>query len=160
MATLHWQGAISGTGHTSVAAYDFNVASNWKVEKYGTAVSNWSTSLTAPVQNDFISIGESVVARTPLLFGGYTGTMASGGWASNGIPGTTGTTFTSSLNFVNIQLKPAFYPFPYLGGGISGDIYNYLFSDKITNGAGLTNPAAMGSALDIVRSQAGLKLKT
>ena len=158
MAILHWQGAISGTGHTSVAAYDFNVASNWKVQRYGTAVSNWSTSLTAPVPGDFISIGESVVARTPLLFGGYTGTMAAGGWGPNGV-GATGTTFTSSLSFVNIQLKPAFYPFPYLGGGISGDIYNYLFSDKMTNGAGLTNESTLGSALDIARSQAGLKLK-
>ena len=158
MAILHWQGAISGTGHTSVAAYDFNVASNWKVQRYGTAVSNWSTSLTAPVPGDWISIGESVVARTPLLFGGYTGTMAAGGWGPNGV-GATGTTFTSSLQFVNIQLQPAFYPFPYLGGGISGDIYNYLFSDKMTNGAGLTNESTLGSALDIARSQAGLKLK-
>ena len=159
MAILHWQGAISGTGHTSVAAYDFNIASNWKVHRYGQPVSTWSTSLTAPGANDFISIGESVIARTPLLFGGYTGTMASGRWDSNGIPGTTGTTFTSSLGFANIELKPAFYPFPYLGGGVTGDIYNYLFSEKVKDGAGLTNEAAMGSALDIARSQAGLKLK-
>jgi hypothetical protein len=159
MAILHWQGAISGTGHTSVAAYDFNVASNWKVQNYGSAVGAWPTSLTAPVQGDYISIGERVVARTPLLFGGYTGTMASGRWDSNGIPGTTGTTFTSSLGFANIQLKPAFYPFPYLGGGVTGDIYNYLFSEKVKDGAGLTNEATMGSDFDKARSQAGLKLK-
>jgi hypothetical protein len=159
MAILHWQGAISGTGHTSVAAYDFNVASNWKVQRYGTPVGAWPTSLTAPVQGDYISVGEYVVARTPLLFGGYTGTMASGRWDSNGIPGTTGTTFTSSLDLVNLELKPAYYPFPYLGGGISGDIYNYIFSEAEKHGAGLTNPNAMGSALDIARSQAGLKLK-
>ena len=158
MASLFWQGAISGTGHTSVAAYDFNVASNWKVQRYGQPVSNWSTSLTAPVAGDTIVVGSPVVARTPLLFGGYTGTMAAGGWGPNGV-GATGTTFTSSLGSGDLRLHPQYYPFPYLGGGITGDVYNYLFSDNITNGAGLTNPAAMGSALDIARSQAGLKLK-
>ena len=158
MASLFWQGAISGTGHTSVAAYDFNVPSNWKVQRYGQPVSNWSTSLTAPVAGDQITVGGPVVARTPLLFGGYTGTMAAGGWGQNGI-GATGTTFTSSLAFAFIDLNPQYYPFPYFGGGITGDVYNYLFSDNITNGAGLTNPAAMGSALDIARSQVGLKLK-
>lgn len=158
MANLYWQGAPSGTGHTSVAAYDFNVASNWKVQRYGQPVSNWSTSLTAPVAGDQIAVGYPVVARTPLLFGGYTGTMAAGGWGQNGI-GATGTTFTSSLVFAFIELNPQYYPFPYFGGGITGNVYNYLFSDNITNSAGLTNPAAMGSALDIARSQVGLKLK-
>ncbi len=84
MASLFWQGAISGTGHTSVAAYDFNVASNWKLQRYGQSVSNWSTSLTAPVAGDQITVGGPVVARTPLLFGGYTGTMAAGGWGIGG----------------------------------------------------------------------------
>jgi hypothetical protein len=156
--SLYWQGAISGTGHTSVAAYDFNVASNWKVQKYNGNPGTWSTSLTAPGALDQINIGEPIVARTPLLFGGYTGTVAVGGWGPNGV-GATGTTFTSSLGFANIRLKPAFYPFPYLGGGVTGEIYNYLFSEKIRNSAGLTNEATMGSALDIARSQAGLKLK-
>ena len=158
MANLFWQGAASGTGHTSVAAYDFNVASNWKVQRYGQPVSNWSTSLTAPAHGDTITVGSPVVARTPLLFGGYTGTMAAGGWGPNGV-GATGTTFTSSLFYGDLRLHPQYYPFPYLGGGVTGEIYNYLFSDNITNGAGLTNPNTIGSALDIARSQAGLKLK-
>ena len=158
MAILYWQGAISGTGHTSVAAYDFNVASNWKVQRYGTSPNTWATSLTAPGANDTIYIGEPVVARTPLLFGGYTGTVAVGGWGPNGV-GATGTTFTSSLVYGDLKLNPQYYRFPYLGGGVTGEIYDYLFSQNITNNAGLTNPATIGSALDISRSQAGLKLK-
>ena len=97
MANLYWQGAISGTGHTSVAAYDFNVPSNWKVQRYGQPVSTWPTALTGPRAGDWVFVGDTVTARTPLLFGGYTGTMAAGGWGQNGI-GATGTTFNSSLN--------------------------------------------------------------
>jgi len=159
MATLHWQGAISGTGgHTSVAAYDFNVPSNWKVQAYNQAVSNWPTSLTGPRPQDNIVVGVYVTARTPLLFGGYTGTMAAGGWGQNGV-GATGTTFTSSLSNAILALIPSNYPFPYFGGGITGDVYNYLFSENVKNGAGLTNESTLGSALDIARSQLGLKLK-
>jgi hypothetical protein len=160
---LHWQGALQGTGHTSVAAYDFNVSSNWKVAKPGVNPANWATSLTAPGPGDAAYVGGVVAARTPLLFGGYTGTMGVGGWGPNGTTGLagfqSGTTFTSSLFLFVCNLTPTSYPFPWLGGGITGDIYNWLFSDAIKNNAGLTNPAAISSALDISRSQAGLKLK-
>jgi hypothetical protein len=158
MATLHWQGAASGTGHTSVAAYDFNVPSNWKVGSYGTYPGYWPTSLTGPRPQDVIVVGTYITARTPLLFGGYTGTMAAGGYGQNGIGGT-GTTFNSSLLNAIIVLSPEKYPFPYFGGGVTGDIYNYLFSENVKNGAGLTNESTLGSALDIARSQLGLKLK-
>jgi hypothetical protein len=163
MANLFWQGAISGTGHTSVAAYDFNVASNWKVARNNSAPNFWVTSLTAPGPGDLAVVGGVITARTPLLFGGYTGTMGVGGWGPNGTTGLaglqSGTTFTSSLFGFVCNLTPTSYPFPWLGGGITGDIYNWLFSDAIKNNAGLTNPAAISSALDISRSQAGLKLK-
>ena len=163
---LHWQGALQGTGHTSVAAYDFNVASNWRVQRQFTAVVNWPTATQAPIPGDTVYVGGQVICRTPLLFGGYTGTIGVGGWGANGTTGTgtgttaeSGTTFTSSIERFICTLSPYWYPFPYLGGGITGDVYNWLFSDAIKDTVGLTNPAAISTTADISRSQAGLKLK-
>ena len=163
---LHWQGALQGTGHTSVAAYDFNVASNWRVQRQGQPVVQWPTATQAPIPGDTVQIGGQVICRTPLLFGGYTGTMGVGGWGANGTTGTgtgttaeSGTTFASSLEKFNANLSPYWYPFPWLGGGITGDVYNWLFSDAIKDTVGLTNPAAISTTADISRSQAGLKLK-
>jgi hypothetical protein len=92
--------------------------------------------------------------------------MAVGGWGANGTTGTgtgttaeSGTTFASSIERFICNLSPYWYPFPYLGGGITGNIYNWLFSDAIKDTVGLTNPAAISTGLDISRSQAGLKLK-
>ena len=123
--TYYWQGS---TG-SDISKYDWNYAPNWKVSVWNKPYTQWPTSATAPGPNDSAYAGEYFVARSPLLFGGYSGSVASGTWLNGGTGGT-GTTFSSSLNSFSARLATPksttgtnYYPFPWFGGGITGDIY-------------------------------------
>ena len=121
--TYYWQGS---TG-SDISKYDWNYGPNWKIAKWGRPYTQWATSATAPGAADSAYVGEYFVARSPILFGGYSGSVASGVWQN---VGTTGTTFNSSLTHFSAKLLipksttgTNYYPYPWLGGGITGDIY-------------------------------------
>lgn len=154
MATYYWQGSTTGAG---IARYDWNYGPNWKLF-LGSNIAFWPTSLTAPGAGDIAVVGDKIVARSPLLFGGYSGSVASGNWLN---VGSTGTTFNSSLNaFSAYMTSPrttsnggrSFYPFPWLGGGITGDVYNWA-----VNVDGLDSATITG--ITGARANLGLTLK-
>ena len=75
--SYYWQGS---TG-SDISKYDWNYAPNWKVANWSKPYTQWPASATAPGPNDSAYVGEYFfVARSPLLFGGYSGSVASGTW--------------------------------------------------------------------------------
>lgn len=152
MAILYWQGS---TGAAGVNRFNFNYGPNWRVWRAGAPSSSWAVSATGPVANDTVYVGELFVARSPILYGGASGSVALTSWST----GVTGTTFNSSINSFSANLVQQrgstgtnWYPFPYLGGGITGDTYVYcanVLNLDVSELVGATATAA----------EAGLKLK-
>jgi hypothetical protein len=155
MAILYWQGSTAGAG---VNRFNFNYGPNWKVWRPA-STATWLTSATGPVANDTVYVGEVFVARSPILYGGASGSVALTSWST----GVTGTTFNSSINSFSANLvqqggltpgsnNTNWYPFPYLGGGITGDIYIYCANVLNLDVSELAGATA-------TRAEAGLKLK-
>ena len=158
-ATQNIPSAWNDTAHVG-NAYDVYVGSG----RAGMALPGWTA------------------AKNPLLYGGYSGGVGAGTWTL-GATGTQGTTWTSLLtgfyHLVGItnpsgsslsyemKVTPTTYayrqlqdindyPFPYLGGGLTGDILNWCAArDGLTAGDYTSAYMAMGG-----RNPAdGLRLK-
>lgn len=154
MAILYWQGS---TGAAGVNRFNFNYGPNWRVWRAGVPSSSWAVSATGPVANDTVYVGELFAARSPILYGGASGSVALASWST----GVTGTTFNSSISGIVVNLVQGsgsgisgtnWYPFPYFGGGITGEIYTYcgnVLNLDVSELVGATATAA----------EAGLKLK-
>lgn len=155
MAELYWQGATAGAG---IKRFDFSTPSNWRVRRYGFPTVLWPTSATAPGNNDVVKFGVGFTAQSPCLYGGYSGGVAFGQWrnaisnATYGLGGT-GTTQQTSLLQADLYLNTSYYPFPYFGGGITGDIYNYCVNILSLDATQITGVTA-------VYANNGLTLKT
>ncbi len=156
--TYYWQGS---TGAAGIARYDWNYGPNWKVANWGKPYSQWATSATAPGASDIAYVGDIFTARSPVLFGGYSGGVAGSTSTTLWLNAqqTTGTTFNSSLNSIYVKmLTPKsttgtnYYPYPWFGGGITGDIYNWA-----VNVDGLDSATITGSTG--ARADLGLTLK-
>jgi hypothetical protein len=158
--TYYWQGSTAGAG---IARYDWNYGPNWKVAKTPLPYTQWPTSLTAPGCNDAVNVGTLFVARSALLFGGYSGGVAGSTGTALWLNAqqTTGTTFSSSLNYFNAQLLTPksttgtnYYPFPWLGGGIVADSEIYFWTVNVD---GLDSATITG--ITGARANLGLTLK-
>lgn len=155
MAELYWQGATAGSG---IKRFDFSTPSNWKVRRYGLPAVLWPTSATAPGNNDIVNFGTGFTAQSPCLYGGYSGGVGFGQWR-NAISnptyglGGTGTTQQTSLQQARMYLNTNYYPFPYFGGGITGDVYNYCVNVLSLDATEIT-----GATATFVNN--GLTLKT
>ena len=156
--TFYWQGSTAGAG---IARYDWNYGPNWKIQKTPLPYTQWATSLTAPGVNDTVNVGTLFVARSALLFGGYSGGVAGSTSTTLWLNAqqTTGTTFNSSLNSFSATLVTPrsttgtnYYPFPWLGGGITGDIYNWAVNVEGLDSASITGTTG-------ARAELGLTLK-
>ena len=184
MAYFFWQGSTAGAG---VARFDWNYPPNWKVSL--NSVTNFAnlsglpsaTSAPGPLDYAYIGnvsttinpVGYGLTARSPLLYGGCSGTMPIGGSTSGGNPiwlnaarGTTGTTFTSSLQSIFIDLghrkgpnglTSCKYPFTDLGGGLRINDYNYDRAIAEGMSAGVLNASLTGTTGS--RAADGLNLK-
>jgi hypothetical protein len=158
--TFYWQGSTAGAG---IARYDWNYGPNWKVQKTPLPPSQWATSLTAPGVGDTVYIGQVIPARSPLLFGGYSGGVAGSTGTACWLNAqqTTGTTFNSSLNIFSATLLTPrsttgtnYYPFPWFGGGIVADSDIYFWTVNVD---GLDSATITG--ITGARANLGLTLK-
>ena len=157
--TFYWQGSTAGAG---IARYDWNYGPNWKVQRTPLAPMFWPTSLTAPGAGDSVYVGNIFVARSALLFGGYSGGVGgSTGTVWLNAQGSTGTTFNSSLSHLSVQmLTPRsttgtnYYPFPWLGGGIVADSDIYFWTVNVD---GLDSATITG--ITGARAELGLTIK-
>jgi hypothetical protein len=157
--TYYWQGSTAAAG---IARYDWNYGPNWKVANWSKPYTQWATSATAPGINDSAYVGEYFVARSPILYGGYSGGVAGHTTSTLWLNAqqTTGTTFNSSLNTFSAKLATpksttgtSYYPYPWLGGGITGDVYNWAINVNSLSAASLTGVTGE-------RANLGLTLKT
>lgn len=139
MANYQWVGATAST----ISKYSWNVPSNWR-ERYWNPVGYWDLRIPSvcPGPFDVAGIGSvfsaSLTCYSPLLYGGYTGSVGSGGWAGSSLP-SGGHTFNTPIASVKVQVGSGTsgnfaYPFPYLGGGITGPGYDWVVSTEITEG--------------------------
>lgn len=147
MATLYWQGSGVTNGATR---FDFNYGPNWRIQRNNTSYLSWPLSMTAPQAGDSIVVGNGgIAAESPLLFGGYSGGISAGSWNRGSA---TGTPFNTSLISASISLNTSKYPFPYFGGGITGEIQNYL-----VNTLGFDSSLIAGESAGVISK--GLVLK-
>ena len=162
MATFYWVGGETAAG---LARYDFNTAANWNYKYWDpntTGSSNgwkFGGATNAPGHGSIVQVGYSSIyepldpptCKAPLLFGGFSGNVGYGEWLN--ALGPTGTTLTSSLEkFVYVRDEYVRYPFPYVGGGMTGAVYNWAIT---TQGV---NPDLFNSAIG-VRAVQPLNLK-
>lgn len=139
MAKYLWVGmgptGASLSGTNIVDQYCFNKSGNWYTKQIVNGTLRWATSAATPAGGDQVVFGGEysdyfipstgwTAAKSPCLFGGFSGGVGAGVWGMTGATASSGTTFTSSmLGFVVDRTGVSFgYRFPYLGGGISGDI--------------------------------------
>jgi hypothetical protein len=155
MAKYLWVGAdltgisfdytnVDGAQHTD--QYCWNISGNWKIWSFNTAygIPQWVDTWEIPKPGDVVIVGDDGVAtsggstatgwipaRTPLLWGGYSGGVALGSWSKTGNT-ETGTTLTSSLQSFSFSEglpgspRENAYNFPYLGGGLSGPVLDWV----------------------------------
>jgi hypothetical protein len=116
--------------------YCFNASGNWKVLSSGSSGSFWIDTTVTPGANDVVVIGDGmsasqypgwIAARCPLLFGGYSGGVGAGTW-SHTSTGATGTTYTSSLFSMYIDLSKGWSFNVPVGAGITGYALNWCIS--------------------------------
>jgi len=186
MAYFFWQGSTAAAG---VARFDWNYGPNWKVS--ANVVTNFSTldnlpsATSAPGPLDYAYIGNvstptnpvgyGLTARSPLLYGGCSGTVPIGGSTTGGSPiwlnaarGTTGTTFTSSLQSIFIDLghrkgpnglTSCKYAYPWLGTGIRAGAAYGAYNWAIADGMNATDLDASLTGTTGARAADGLNLK-
>jgi len=156
--TYYWQGSTAAAG---IARYDWNYGPNWKIANWSKPYTQWATSATAPGANDTAFVGEYFAARSPILYGGYSGGIqgSTGTTLWLNAQQTTGTTFNSSLASFQARIATPksttgtnYYPYPWLGGGITGDTYAWA-----VNVDGLDSSTITGSTG--ARANLGLTLK-
>lgn len=131
--------------------YLWNKPGNWKIFTNLNGSQKWSPTYDYPKPGDIVIVGDDRTssgaiiagwepARSPLLFGGYTGSVGLGSWEISGLLGNSyaGTSYNSSIeSFIfddghSIGLvgqsgptdsnRVNAYNFPYLGGGLTGEI--------------------------------------
>lgn len=138
----YWWVGGSGVGITtgsSKDSYDWNNKSNWKVWN-PTNGGSWDTSTKVPGSidgsNDIVFIGGlsfGPTAYAPLLYGGFSGSSTTGGYANGvGLTFTAGTTTNNCLLEMNIKWEYGYeqkYPFNIVGGGL-----NSLYAMGVTSG--------------------------
>ena len=134
MAIFYWRGSTGGTA----SAYDYNNPKNWvELIKPTTNSSTWfnRTATRCPGaaggthsgSGDWAAIGLGATALSPLLYGGFSGSSVTGGYA-NGVgatfaAGNSGGNFLSFLEIyaiyspISVSDAQNFYPFTVLGGG-------------------------------------------
>ena len=155
MANFYWVGAATAAG---ISRYDFNTPANWQLAYWSTQATgpsfgwNFTSATAAPGAGDNVFVGVSNVGAipqslSPCLYGGYSGNSAFGAWMNSGPLGAagsmTGTTATSALQSVSLDISTTKYPFPYFGGGLTGQVLAYAVSGLgITTGGDLTGPTA------------------
>lgn len=147
-----WVGGngVGVTTGTSKDAYTWNNASNWKFwNPLDGGV--WSTATRVPGSvngsNDIVFVGGlsfGPTAYAPLLYGGFSGSSTTGGYAtSTGLTFDAGTTTTNTILEVNIKWEYGYeqkYPFNVVGGGL-----NSLYSMGVTSGSITGVSAAYGA---------------
>ena len=162
MATYFWVGRTTGATSTTqdkVDQYCFNAPGNWLVKTDANQLIG-TTAIPGFDDNFYIGGGISLngavnytgytFAKSPCLYGGFSGNVALGTWSHTSTV-STGTTFTTAANIA--YLGDFGYPFPWLGGGISGDILRWCaYRDGVTlagatafytaaNSSGFRNPS-------------------
>lgn len=179
--TYHWIGG--STGSTLASRFDWNVASNWRI----VTLNDWGGEpiiqipSESPSGTDTVIIGGNFIIPeggetlvpfdciSPLLFGGFSGDVSSGGWTDSTY-GATGTTYSSTLLQTIIKgnkSKENFndtdyainYPFKIIGGGITAGTISTLKSFNLVQGMSFSNWDYLLNNAD-TRQKAGLKLKT
>jgi hypothetical protein len=182
-----WVGGTTLT--TNVNRFNFNYSGNWKLRTSvpntaGTYSYTDTTEIPGPGDRVFIGYSDPVInpayynvmeykfnCVSPLLFGGFTGSVNGGTWSGSINPGgisAWGTTWSSSLlsfqigalktNTEILQEKLYKYPFPIIGGGITLSVIETL---KGCNIEGM-NPTAWDTILNerTPIQEAGLFIKT
>jgi len=138
MAKYLWIGmgptGASLSGTNIVDQYCFNKSGNWYSKQVVNGSLKWASTTSVPAGGDQIIFGAEysdittptqtgwTAAKSPCLFGGFSGGVTGGVWTMTGPTLSVGNTFTSSLLTIAVVGVTAGYKFPYLGGGISGDI--------------------------------------
>lgn len=132
-------GNVDGAEH--VDQYCWNIPGNWKLWSPVGGVFQWVDTYLYPKPGDIVIVGDDEVAsigwipaRSPLLWGGYSGNVAVGSWYKDGSLGSeyAGTTLTSSLQTFAFSdglpgsVRENAYNFPYLGGGLSGEVLQWV----------------------------------
>lgn len=171
-----WRGGA--TGSTSAERFSWNVPSNWLIREGIQYVINRTGKLPGPY--DLVYLGTSEIwlkPTSPLLYGGFLGGSTGGHWGGEtysfttggiGGPGLTGTTYNSHLDRfqidggVELQGSIAYpwfnYPFPIIGGGLTGnDTIEIL---KGCNVVGMTLSDWDSLAANCTPFQSSLRIKT
>jgi hypothetical protein len=168
MATYLWVGKKTDSSSTiqqKVDQYCFNAPGNWMVLTGNAGSQYWATTSNTPNASDsfYIGIGSSADvpntstypfsypgythAHSPCLFGGYSGGVYLGTWSHTNTA-SFGSTYTSAMSTAFIYPDYG-YNFPYVGGGISGDIARWCaYRDGISassytasNSSGFRDPS-------------------
>lgn len=146
-----WVGGLgtSVTSGSSKDSYDWNNPSNWKTWNALNG-GEWVTSSRVPGAingtNDIVFVGGlsfGPTANAPLLYGGFSGSSTTGGYAnSTGLTFDAGTTTNNTLLELNIKWEYGYeqkYPFNVVGGGL-----NSLYSMGVTSSSITGASAAYG----------------
>lgn len=160
MANYQW---VGGTGNTT-SKYNWNVASNWRRRTWNGSQWVWTVSNTIPGFNDVAGVGSvfsaSLTCHSPLLYGGFSGGVSGGYWDDT----TSGHTFNSALASLKVQIDQdyqATYPFRYMGGGITGEVYDWVISTPATGSSGEYLAGLSGISFSIANEKTqSLKIKT
>lgn len=134
---------LDGAEH--IDQYCWNIPGNWKLWGIQNGQWRWLDTYEYPQPGDHVVVGSDQAsyatnlfggwthAKSPLLWGGYTGNVALGSWFKTGATGNSwsGTTLTSSIQSFTFRegyssQRPGAYEFPYLGGGLTGDVLAWV----------------------------------
>lgn len=169
---------VDGAEH--VDQYCWNIPGNWKTWSPVGGVFQWVDTFLYPKPGDIVIVGDDgvasigwVPAKSPLLWGGYSGNVAVGSWYKDGSLGSeyAGTTLTSSLqSFVFSEGLPGSvranaYNFPYLGGGMSGAVLAWAahrdnLSPEFYTSAGYSNTGRNPTQNLTLKVSGSVNLKT
>jgi hypothetical protein len=151
MATYIWVGRSIGPSSSTadkIDQYCFNAPGNWLLDTGAEIVP--TTETPKWLDQFFIGGGVSLfgavnkpgytAAKSPCLYGGFSGNVHLGTWGHTSAA-STGTTLTTAVG--NCYLGDFGYPFPWIGGGISGDILRWC---AYRDGISLANAATFYTA--------------